>query len=160
MPKNVAVLLSAGALALGVAACGGSSSSSFSAPGTSPAAAASTSSAAPAAATTSAAASSSAPSAGGSTRLAIAANPTGMLMFDKTTLSAKAGTVVITFTNKASEGHNFTVQSSAGSTVGATPTFSGGTKTLALKLKAGKYTYFCSVPGHEQAGMKGTLTVS
>jgi uncharacterized cupredoxin-like copper-binding protein len=43
--------------------------------------------------------------------------------------------------------------------VGATPTFMGGTKTLKLTLKAGTYTYYCSVPGHRAAGMQGTLTV-
>jgi plastocyanin len=159
MPKNFAVLLSAGALALGVAACGGSSSSSSSAAGAT-SAAATTSTAAAAAGTTSSAASSSAPSSGATTRLAIAANPSGMLMFDKTTLTAKAGTVMITFTNKSSLGHNFTLKSPSGSTVGATPTFTGGAKTLMLKLKPGKYTYLCSVPGHAAAGMKGTLTVS
>ena len=44
--------------------------------------------------------------------------------------------------------------------IGATPTFSGGKKTLVVKLKPGTYTFFCSVPGHRQAGMQGTLTVS
>ena len=47
----------------------------------------------------------------------------------------------------------------AGKVLGATPPFSGGTKTLSLNLPAGTYTFYCSVPGHEQAGMKGTLTV-
>jgi uncharacterized cupredoxin-like copper-binding protein len=44
--------------------------------------------------------------------------------------------------------------------VGATPTFSGGSKTLVVHLKPGTYTFYCSVPGHRAAGMQGTLTVS
>jgi uncharacterized cupredoxin-like copper-binding protein len=41
-----------------------------------------------------------------------------------------------------------------------TPTFQGGgTKNLALTLTAGSYTYYCTVPGHRDAGMQGTLTV-
>jgi uncharacterized cupredoxin-like copper-binding protein len=35
----------------------------------------------------------------------------------------------------------------------------GGTSTVTAKLKPGKYTFFCPVPGHRQAGMQGTLTV-
>ena len=35
----------------------------------------------------------------------------------------------------------------------------GGTKTLTMTLAPGTYTYYCSVPGHRQAGMQGTLTV-
>ena len=35
----------------------------------------------------------------------------------------------------------------------------GGTSKLSVRLKPGKYTYYCSVPGHEQGGMKGTLAV-
>ena len=37
--------------------------------------------------------------------------------------------------------------------------FSGGSKTLSLNLKPGTYKFYCSVPGHRQAGMEGTLTV-
>jgi uncharacterized cupredoxin-like copper-binding protein len=35
----------------------------------------------------------------------------------------------------------------------------GKTSEVSANLKAGSYEFYCSVPGHEQAGMKGTLTV-
>jgi plastocyanin len=94
-----------------------------------------------------------------STSLTLAANPEGQLSYNTKQLSAKAGKVTITMTNMAPEEHNVTV--AQGSTVlGATPTFQGGSKTLTLNLKAGTYTFYCSVPGHRQGGMEGTLTVS
>jgi plastocyanin len=68
--------------------------------------------------------------------------------------------VKLTFTNQAPEGHNLTIATSGGQVVGSTPTFQGGSHTLAVHLKPGTYTYFCSVPGHRTAGMQGTLVVS
>jgi plastocyanin len=83
------------------------------------------------------------------------------LKFTKSSLSAKAGKVSITFTNASPVPHNLTIQQgTSGPTVGATPTFQGGGKTVTATLKPGTYTFFCSVPGHRAAGMQGTLTVS
>jgi len=98
-----------------------------------------------------------APSAG--QPLTLEANPEGQLKYNKTALTANAGKVSIDFTNKSPLGHNLTVESSSGQVVGATPTFQGSMKVLTLQLKAGTYKFFCSVPGHRQAGMEGTLTV-
>jgi plastocyanin len=89
----------------------------------------------------------------------LAANPEGSLSYDTTALTAHPGKVTIEFTNMAPLQHNVTVASSGGSTLGATPTFSGATKSVTLELKTGTYTFFCSVPGHRQGGMQGTLTV-
>lgn len=101
-----------------------------------------------------------APSSGkGASALKLAANPSGLLAYNTKELSAKAGTVTITMTNMSSLEHNVTVAEGS-KVLGATPTFIGGSKTLTLKLKPGKYTFYCSVPGHRQAGMEGTLNVS
>ena len=154
MRKSIALIAATGVLALGVAACGGSS-------GPSTAAASSSTSAAAATNTASGSPSPSSNASADASKLSISAVKSGALMFSTTTLKAKAGTVAITFVNHSPEGHNLTVvHGTSGPTVGATPTFDGGSKTLTLHLTAGTYTYYCSVPGHRQAGMQGTLTVS
>jgi plastocyanin len=147
------VLAPALTMALAFAGCGGSSSKSS---------AESTPSAATPPTTASSAATSTpaAPSAAGSSSLTLAADPSGQLKFDKSSLTAKAGTVKLNFTNASSLAHDVTVESSAGASVGATPTFQGGSKTVSLNLKPGTYKFYCSVPGHRQAGMEGTLTVN
>ena len=96
---------------------------------------------------------------GGGQTLKLAADPSGKLAFDKKTLSAKAGQVTIDFTNASSLPHNVTVASSSGAIVNETPTFQGGSKKVTMTLKRGTYKFYCSVPGHRQAGMEGTLTV-
>lgn len=102
--------------------------------------------------------SSPAPNAAGSS-VKLAADPGGLLSYSTKQLSAKAGTVTITMTNASPVEHNVTI-AEGGKILGATPTFTGGSKKLTLKLKPGKYTFYCTVPGHRQAGMEGTLTVS
>jgi plastocyanin len=93
------------------------------------------------------------------TSLSIAANPSGALAYSTKTLAAKTGRVTITMTNMSPLEHNLTIAQGS-NVLGATPTFTGGTKALSLVLKPGTYTFYCSVPGHRQAGMEGTLTVS
>jgi plastocyanin len=91
--------------------------------------------------------------------LKLAADPTGQLAYDTKQLSAKAGTVKIAFTNSSPVEHDVTIAQGS-KVLGATPAFVGGSKTLTVALKPGKYTFYCSVPGHRQAGMEGTLNVS
>ena len=93
------------------------------------------------------------------TTLALSAASGGQLAYSTKTLSAKAGTVSIVMTNMSPIEHNVTVAEGS-KVLGATPTFVGGSRTLTLKLKPGTYTFYCSVPGHRQAGMEGKLTVS
>jgi plastocyanin len=91
--------------------------------------------------------------------LSQAADPTGTLHFAKSALTAPAGTVTINFANQAPLPHNLTIAQGT-TTIGATPTFQGGSRSLKLNLKPGSYVFYCSVPGHRQGGMQGTLTVN
>jgi plastocyanin len=149
--SSSAALLSLGLIAM--AGCGSSSSSSStSTPETTPAPASTTTSTATSTAT-------AAPESSGGSSLSLEANAEGQLKYNTTSLSAKAGKVSIDFTNSSPVGHNVTIENAAGKEVGATPTFSGGSKTLTATLKPGTYKFFCSVPGHRAGGMEGTLTV-
>lgn len=151
--KALFSLLAVPAALLALAGCGSSSSSSSS----------SASTAAEAPTTSSASTSTPAPagegSEGGGSSVKLEANSEGQLEYDTKSLSAKAGKVAVDFTNSSSLPHNVTIESSGGEQVGATPTFAGGSKSLSVTLKPGTYKFFCSVPGHRQAGMEGTLTV-
>jgi uncharacterized cupredoxin-like copper-binding protein len=91
--------------------------------------------------------------------LALAADPAGALAYNTKQLSAKAGTVTITMTNMSPLEHDVAVAEGT-KVLGATPVFKGGTMKLTLRLKPGKYVFYCTVPGHRQAGMEGTLNVS
>ena len=144
-----------------LAGCGSSSSSSSSSSAAAETPTASTAST-PAETTSSTAstpASGESSSAGATSDVSLEANPEGQLEYNTKSLTAKAGKVTVNFKNMSSLMHNVTVESSSGSQVGATPTFSGSTKSVTLNLKPGMYKFFCSVPGHRQAGMEGTLTV-
>jgi plastocyanin len=97
--------------------------------------------------------------AGGGSTVRVSADPSGALKFNTTKLTAKAGSDSFDFTNDAPLSHDFTIESSSGQKVGATPIFQGGTKSFTATLKPGTYKFLCTVPGHAAAGMEGTLTV-
>jgi uncharacterized cupredoxin-like copper-binding protein len=94
----------------------------------------------------------------GASALHIKADPSGQLKFNVSALRASAGTVKIVMANPSQLSHSVAIQgngvNAAGQVVGPS-----GTSTVSAKLKPGKYTFFCTVPGHRQAGMQGTLTV-
>jgi plastocyanin len=82
-------------------------------------------------------------------------------MFTTTSATAKAGTVTIKSMNPQSVAHDIAIKSDDGSVDEVGDEVSdGGVSTVTVDLKPGTYTYYCSVPGHEAAGMKGVLTVS
>jgi uncharacterized cupredoxin-like copper-binding protein len=71
----------------------------------------------------------------------------------------KAGAVTFNVKNAGKIEHDLVITGN-GLTAG-TPRFPGGqSKTLKVTLKPGTYKLFCSVPGHEQAGMLENITVA
>jgi len=92
-----------------------------------------------------------------STTLDLAASSTA-LAFDKTELEAKPGKVTIDFTNPSAIPHNVVIEKDGEELAGFEP-ISEGKESVSADLEAGTYTFICSVPGHAEAGMEGTLTV-
>jgi plastocyanin len=91
-------------------------------------------------------------------QLKLSADPGGELRFDRRSLEARAGEITIVMHNPSSLPHNVSLEGRGvdeeGETVGE-----GGRSTVRARLRPGEYDFYCSVPGHRQGGMEGTLTV-
>lgn len=92
-----------------------------------------------------------------STMLEVEASPTA-LAYDTTELEAKAGKVTIDFKNPSPIPHNVVIEEDGKELAGFEP-LAEGEESESAELKPGTYTFYCSVPGHREAGMEGTLTV-
>ena len=121
---------------LALAGCGGSSGSSSS---------------------TSSSTGAATPGGGGGTQLTIQADAQ-QLKFNTTKLTAKAGKVTITMTNPSPLQHDVSIK--GGVDVKGPVVGQGGKSVVSVNLKPGKYTFYCSVDGHEAAGMTGELDVN
>jgi plastocyanin len=94
---------------------------------------------------------------GGGQPLALQADPS-QLKFNTKKLTAKAGKVTITMTNPSALQHDIALK--GGVNVTGDVVGQGGKSVITTTLKPGKYTFYCSVDGHEAAGMNGELDVS
>jgi plastocyanin len=81
------------------------------------------------------------------------------IKFDKTSLRATAGKVTIVMKNRSPLSHNIAIKGH-GVNVKGKIVPKGGTSTVTVTLKKGRYAFYCSVDAHEQAGMKGTLAIT
>jgi plastocyanin len=96
---------------------------------------------------------------GGGSTVEFEADPSGDLAYTTTEASAAAGKVTIDFKNPQALTHDVAIEGSGGEEVGKTELIGEGETSTTVNLKPGKYTFYCSVPGHREAGMEGTLTV-
>jgi plastocyanin len=96
----------------------------------------------------------------GGTKVALSADPNGDLKYNTDKLNAKPGNITVAFKNASNTLHDVAIATSGGKTLGTSKEITGGSTALVIKdVKAGSYTFFCTLPGHKDAGMVGTLTV-
>ncbi len=95
---------------------------------------------------------------GGGTTLEVPADPE-KLAFGVSGLEAPAGKVTLVMDNPSALSHDIAIKGN-GVDVKGEVVLKGGTSTVTADLVPGTYTFYCSVPGHEEGGMKGTLTVT
>jgi len=89
--------------------------------------------------------------------LQLAADPSA-IAYDATSLSGKPGKVTIDFTNPSPLEHDVAIEAD-GKEIAGSELISEGETSVSTELAAGTYTFFCTVPGHREAGMEGELVV-
>jgi len=94
---------------------------------------------------------------GAATTLQLSASPT-KIAFDTTRLSAQAGNVTIDFTNPSALEHDVAIEQE-GKQIAISETIVKGKTSVSADLEPGTYTFLCTIPGHAEAGMEGTLTI-
>jgi plastocyanin len=98
--------------------------------------------------------------AGGPT-LDVSSPADGALVFDPNGLEAKPGSLTIDYDNPSSVPHSIAVATANGSVLSETQPGTQGVQTLQVPdLSPGEYVFYCTVPGHREAGMVGDLTVT
>ena len=152
-PKLTTLLVALAVGAFAVAGCGGDDDEGSDTGATAPAETATTETTPPEETTTE-----ESSGGGGGETLQNPADASGALKFEKDALTAKAGEVKIEMENPSSLPHAIAVRADGNETEGETVN-EGGTSEVSVELKAGEYEFYCPVPGHEDGGMKGTLTV-
>ena len=125
-----------------------------------------TSAPAPAASSSAPAASAAASSDSASTAPASSASAEGTAVtvkdfkIDPVDIKATAGTVTLAVSNAGPTVHNVAIRDASGKVLATTKDLKAGeSATITAELAAGSYTTFCSLPGHESLGTKGTLVV-
>ena len=94
------------------------------------------------------------------TSLDVSSPADGGLSYSPNGLEAKPGNVAITYDNPSQVPHSIAVATANGNVLGQVQPFAAGKQTVTLSnLAPGKYVFYCTVPGHRQAGMQGDLTV-
>jgi plastocyanin len=86
------------------------------------------------------------------------ADPNGGLFYEFADAVAPPGGLTMRSPNESSVDHNIALEGGGVDEVGPVVR-DGGVSEIQADVQAGEYTFYCSVEGHREAGMEGTLTV-
>ena len=101
------------------------------------------------------------PATGATESLDVSSPADGGLVFEPNGLMAKPGNVTITYDNPSPVPHSIAVATSNGNVLGQVQPFTNNKESVQLSnLAPGSYVFYCTVPGHREAGMEGNLTVT
>jgi plastocyanin len=98
-------------------------------------------------------------SAGSAGAVAFEADPAGGLAYTSDKATSKAGKVTIDFSNPQPLPHDVAIEDADGKEIAKTDVIAEGSDSTTAELEPGEYTFYCTVPGHREGGMEGTLTV-
>jgi plastocyanin len=96
---------------------------------------------------------------GGGETLELTSPEDGSTTFDPTELTAQAGPVAVEYTNPSPVQHNVALEADGETLDEGELVTDGDVSTATAELETGDYVYYCSVPGHREAGMEGTLSI-
>jgi plastocyanin len=96
---------------------------------------------------------------GATTVLALTSPASGALVYSPEGLKAAAGEVEIVYDNPSVVPHNVALEFE-GKEIGKSEVVTNSESSLKLDLDPGEYVFYCTVPGHRQAGMEGDLLVT
>ncbi|HVH63562.1 MAG TPA: cupredoxin domain-containing protein [Candidatus Dormibacteraeota bacterium] len=82
--------------------------------------------------------------------------------FDPSTINVSSGKVVFFLVNSGSQSHDMAIRDQSKNRLATSELITAGdSKVFTVdNIAAGKYTFFCTQPGHEDSGMVGSLTVT
>ena len=83
----------------------------------------------------------------------------GSLVFEPDGLETAAGVITLVYDNPSPVPHNINVEDDQGETLVQSEEITGGTVEIDAEFAPGEYIYYCSIEGHRESGMEGTLTV-
>jgi plastocyanin len=99
------------------------------------------------------------PGRGAQTELTVTSPEDGGLVFEPAELEAPAGSITLVYGNPSQVPHSIAIEAE-GDTVDESETITDSETEASAELAPGEFVFYCTVPGHRESGMEGTLTVT